>query len=57
MSNSARFSAIAIPNSIGHSRKVEDSDRPPESNTCLGWGLNRPPVYCATERSRNSFDP
>ena len=57
MSNSARFSAMAKPSSMGHSRKVEDSDRPPESNTCLGEGLNRPPVNCATERSRNSFDP
>ena len=57
ISSSARFSAIARPSSTGHSRSVDDSDRPPESNTCLGAGLKRPPVNCATERSRNSFDP
>ena len=53
ISSSARLSAIAIASSAGHSRNVDDCERPPESNTCLGAGLNRPPVYCATERSRN----
>jgi hypothetical protein len=48
---------MASPSKIGQSRNIEDSDRPPESNTCLGVGLKRPPVNCATERSRNSFDP
>ena len=57
ISNSARFNAIAKPSSIGHSRNVEDSERPPESKTCLGSGLKWPPVNRETERNRKSFEP